>query len=133
VADVRDIKFRAWDKKTGSMFAVTNVRMNYQGVKEVRIAGKVTTDSTAYSTPNDRLIAGRVELMQSTGLEDKNGKEIYEGDIVSYKVGSVKTGGPVKWSEEGAQWIKGNNQALSTYQKTTEILGNIYENPGLLI
>jgi YopX protein len=83
---------------------------------------------------HDKLPVDWEAIMQFTGLKDKNGKEIFEGDIVTYKVGAVKVTGPVWWSVEGAQWAKGDiGQQLSSYQKTTEIIGNIYENPELLV
>lgn len=71
---------------------------------------------------------------QFTGLRDKRGVEIFEGDIVTWKVGSIKCVGVVQWGE--ASWNKGvpghNMQGLHTYQKSTEIIGKIYENPELL-
>ena len=76
-----------------------------------------------------------LEVMQCTGLKDKKGIEIYEGDIVSWKINSIKCVGQVAWGEYGS-WNKGipgkQTQVLGSYQKSTEIIGNIYENPELL-
>ena len=73
----------------------------------------------------------RFKLMQCTGLKDKNGKLIYEGDIVS---GTSAIGRPqqdiVKWQESGFSpwaWFE-----AGMYLSDLEIIGNIYENPELL-
>ena len=77
------------------------------------------------------------ELMQFTGLYDKNGKEIYEGDIVSGVNGSINGIGmkftmSIKWDDHRV----GFNIPLfkNDYNPTHyyEVIGNIYENPELL-
>lgn len=81
-----------------------------------------------------------VELMQSTGLKDKNGKEIFEGDVVR----QVRTQ-PTTENEivlgivtmiEGAWLIMNDSEQLASYlwseTDINEIIGNIYENPDLL-
>lgn len=70
--------------------------------------------------------------LMCTGLRDKNGQLIFEGDIVEYKIpGIPKITAVVSWSGQSAHFWKGA-QDLATYQKTTVIIGNIYENPELL-
>ncbi|WP_243280152.1 YopX family protein, partial [Clostridium tertium] len=92
--------------------------------------------------------AWNAEIMQYTGLKDKNGKEIYEGDIVKYKVkGSDKTYTTVmKFNEdhgaflfgiyEGVKMPCGKKTRMNKYTRksvgSVEVIGNIYENPGLL-
>lgn len=77
-------------------------------------------------------------LMQSTGLKDKNGKEIFEGDILDYKGRKAL----VRWHGSYASFIyrfvdelqKRNTEWKPLYlaYMKCEIIGNIYENPELL-
>jgi uncharacterized phage protein (TIGR01671 family) len=72
-----------------------------------------------------------VELMQYTGLKDKNGKEIYEGDLLS----NSEFIGQIVWDIGGFDWVKSNGvEYFIGNLKTTdiEVVGNIYENPDLL-
>lgn len=70
------------------------------------------------------------EIMQFTGLLDKHGKEIYEGDIMETESGTCV----VKWYDKGAcfRWMfVGDSESPLNYDYR-EIIGNIYENPELL-
>lgn len=70
------------------------------------------------------------ELMQYTGLHDKNGKEIYEGDIlkITYKLSGKTIISSVRWAN-----AKFKPTRLSEHnQYEIEIIGNIYQNPELL-
>lgn len=70
-------------------------------------------------------------LVQFTGLKDKNGKEIYEGDIVSGGIEyEVKTG-EVKWFNKGLG-VQTEFGIVDFYESECEVIGNIYENPELL-
>ena len=86
-------------------------------------------------------------LMQFTGLKDKNGKEIYEGDVVKYEIlddvfkhhGDTRIR-EVKWDERAGHYfllgpLPGDHnpyRELYDFNSRAEIIGNIYENPELL-
>lgn len=118
-------RFRAWDKEFNLMSMVT--RLDYWSeIVEM-------SDGELYIQKLDK-----IELMQSTGLKDKNGKEIFEGDIVDYKGRKAV----VKWHGSYASFIyrfvdelKERNSEwhplfLAYYH--FEVIGNIYENKELL-
>ncbi len=71
-------------------------------------------------------------LMQYTGLKDKNGKEIYEGDIV--KDGWLKNNPleVVEWSGTGFEPFADHSITEDYDPNTIEVIGNVYENPDLL-
>jgi uncharacterized phage protein (TIGR01671 family) len=67
---------------------------------------------------------------QLTGLTDRNGKEIYESDIVQHSKGKFT----VQWDEDSAMWVlgrKGEWYGL-TYLQDYAVIGSIYEHPELL-
>lgn len=117
---MREIKFRAWYKDAEQML----------NVRDINFCGE---DLDAYEMEGDWLSFQDVELMQYTGLKDKNGKEIYEGDIVKedFSIGKVTF-------NQGCleiDWIKNYNSwsdTLRFHVKHIEVVGNIYENSDLL-
>ena len=117
---MREIKFRAWDKesKEFSFFDLINKDTFYFG------------DCIAGSFNNKQFI-----LQQYTGLKDKNGKEIYEKDIVEYLEDYIqedlikKSIGVVKYN--GSSFKIDSMESLEEWLEV-EIIGNIYENPELL-
>ena len=77
------------------------------------------------------------KVMQYTGLKDKNGKEIYERDILGYWGSAYSAYWVVLWDEKHGRWMFGkNNIGVFGFTKSSckgkEIIGNIYENPELL-
>lgn len=72
------------------------------------------------------------DVMQYTGLKDKNGHEIYEGDILDYRwKASTRNLLIVEWSEKEACFLIGGVKTDYAIAYG-EVVGNIYENPGLL-
>ena len=90
------------------------------------------------SVAGEWIVNNDIHLMQSTGLKDKNGKEIFEGDIVDYKGREAV----VKWHGSYASFIyrfvDGLQERVSEWDPlflacyNFEVIGNIYENPELL-
>ena len=90
------------------------------------------------SVAGDWIVNNDLHLMQSTGLHDKNGKEIFEGDILDYKGRKAL----VRWHGSYASFIyrfvdelqKRNTEWKLLYlaYMKCEIIGNVYENPELL-
>lgn len=127
----RDVKFRAWDKISSVMNEANEIHFCY---KEV-----IFNNSEQYWRSFDNCI-----LMQFTGLKDKNGVEIYEGDILDSggKYGYLGELVFVCWNEDELAWCantKDNDyrdrlrSCFSDKSVIWEVVGNIYENPDKLI
>lgn len=140
----REIKFRAWDKKRKSMFVPDSFVFD-ENTGEIMSVWRKGTDGETIGGLDPR--KGRLILMQSTGLHDKNGRSIYEGDTL--KVTGVDGGSyvaSVRWfSDEGYPAFDlgsipetsfyGANTLATIFQggvETCEVIGNIFENLELL-
>lgn len=111
-------RFRAWDKETKSMNGMAEIYRNRNQEIELH--------------PRDENII----LMQSTGLIDNNGKEIFEGDVVKMakNVYSEPTYYEVVRHRGGAYRLESKQYGCELWLRHTdcEIAGNIYENPELV-
>lgn len=125
----REIKFRGWDSVNEVMLPVESINFR-EGYVSLNEGDNSLTDTLEM-----------IELMQYTGLKDKNRKEIYEGDILSIKVYSgdkvIVEGKTVVEFKDGCFGvIWGHDKAFlslnSFFKAKFEVIGNIYENPELL-
>ncbi len=129
---MREIKFRAWDKDKKEWLSTVNYLINLQGGLEWSFGGI----NQFLGKPNDN----NIELMQFTGLKDKNGKEIYEGDVVKWFGWEVRAGKQIRPERikviESETWIADLHAlwCINTGNSggTVEVIGNLYENPELL-
>ena len=126
---MRDIKFRAWDCVEEKIMPVETINFREQLVS-IDEGDNSTTDTFEMFV-----------LMQYTGIKDKNGVEIYEGDILTF-MNKKKASEVVEWDDKGASFcmksIKNESSSgaglyINEYGWCPyKVIGNIYENPELL-
>lgn len=128
-------KYRAWDTKNNEMFKDTFA---------ITEGGEVVVVEQEFVTcAPDYVFVDHLVIMQSTGLHDKNGKEIFEGDVIAIEVDD--TGAPINArvfqnSKIGVLMFhvfEDNEdvpmvELLEDNSVAFEIIGNIYENPELM-
>lgn len=120
---MRELKFRAWDKKEKILRDVREI--NFEGIDFSVREVKYGNTRIRY----DQL--DRIVLLQYTGLNDKNGIEIYEGDIL-FEPHEEEY--PQVIFDEGVFYLRYSTFVHPLFEEcdSLEIVGNIYENPELL-
>jgi uncharacterized phage protein (TIGR01671 family) len=128
----REIKFKAWDNH-GKKFIENEFAMSWCNGKVINIVG------VSYNKHEEDDPYEDVTFCQYTGLLDKNGKEIYEGDVIAKMISigidepKILHKGEVVFHYGGfCMEYEGYYFPLSRQHGGCEIIGNIYENPDLL-
>jgi len=123
---MREFKFRAWDKVKGKMLYLAKTQGKHDTAFFYPIHYlSLTSDSYCF--------------MQWTGLKDKNGKDIYEGDIINYD----EYCGVIVWLDFYSQFViqntedygdkkKCEQESINEYKDEIEVIGNIFKNKELL-
>lgn len=130
-------RYRAWNEVTKAMYEVDDIMSIDFGKSEISVK-TLFFERTNYYKFDD------IVLMQSTGMTDKNDKEIFEGDVVTdgHTTGDIKNhatygfymvddNGIERWFSDGAT-IEDFEENVKTASEIIEIIGNIHANPELL-
>jgi len=132
----REIKFRVWLKIKKKMRKVQKIEFDDFG--SVHVVGWFGEKGELLFNVSNAEVGRTIELMQFTGLKDKNGKEIYEGDIVIDAWGGKEQViiEPFEVSDyencyAGSGFVLETHN-LEDFKGKVEVIGNIYENPELI-
>ena len=131
----REIKFRAWDKEQEILHPVQDLQFGNNGKTHVFLALGEDICSEGFAPE-------KFDLMQFTGLLDKNGKEIFVGDVIKIKCNEDIIIGDVFYNQSRCCYMinhpAGYNGSFGLHTLTIEIcdefniIGNLYQNPELL-
>lgn len=144
---MRDIRFRAWDKRL-KMWCYDFPNLGgFTLFGEVLLIDGFSShfgENPAQDGNGNRLNSldrlDDIEFTQFTGLHDKHGKEIYEGDILKYSDGSDVSHHRIFWDDKAARWMDkrledgDSSTAYDGFEfvRDCQIIGNIYQNPELV-
>jgi uncharacterized phage protein (TIGR01671 family) len=120
---MRDIRFRAWHKAEKKMYRVVTLYLGAHEQSFVLIDGDVFQSPLVHCSPDE------VELLQYTGLVDKNETRIFEGDIVRCLDGYPAL---VSYDEHHAEFHPFGSSESAEWGTGVEVIGNLYESSELL-
>lgn len=132
----REIKFRAWHEERKQMYSFDIMWGNFNtgnGYIGMIPFGEELDHGSSFTRKGNRELIDphNCEIMQYTGLKDKNGKDIYEGDIVSFLTHKKSDRGQIVWQDCGFV-VDIPKHDWTDISNDMEVIGNIYENPELL-
>jgi uncharacterized phage protein (TIGR01671 family) len=129
---VREFKFRAWDRNRGRWI---NVGRFYDVTNSIQ---STAYTSELYPTYEHDEMKLDVVLMQYTGLKDKNGRDIYEGDILEIplfepsRMQITFIEGAFCLADKSGEYSADIHYIHHADREQAEVIGNIYEHPELL-
>lgn len=120
-------KYRAWDKIHKTMYEADDIVSIDIEKSQIYVKTPFFEQLSCYNFRG-------IDLMQSTGFTDKDGKDIFNGDIVTSRSGLLK--GIVSLRQDLGMYVinligYNNFERLCNVADTTEVIGNIYTNPDL--
>lgn len=125
---MKELKFRAWDKKINKMFYSDDCFFSFINGNFIERDGENGSDKDSQI------------VMQCTGVKDANGKEIYEDDILIYDLIIPNVYLIVKWYKDAGGFFLYDKESLNNdtywndlyFGKECEVVSNKYENPELM-
>lgn len=126
---MKEIKFRAWDTK--KQIFVPNGDIIFSDYGDTRITVNPNCMEYIGDSCHNYNEDSRFKIMQYTGLKDKNGVEIYEGDIMMAPYMKKKPC-VVEYSKTLAKFTMSGKFNFTSIDSNLEVIGNIYENKELL-